>query len=180
MKKRDILPMRFTFLLPFAPLAGAVCVFGQTVAPASSPLASTSSVASTSLITNDSILQLVKAGLGEEVIVGMVATQPGQYTVTPEALIALKQAGVSDKLIAAIVGRAAKGSATTTEMAPAEKVLSSRSSNAYVLGYEQSERKWQLGFRSEPFNKVSEYVEDELSKSLHRIMAKHRSEHATL
>ena len=43
--------------------------------------------------------------MGEDVIVGIVNNQPGQYSVTPDSLIALKQAGVSDKIIAAVVNR---------------------------------------------------------------------------
>ena len=34
-------------------------------------------------LSNESILKLLKAGMGEDVIVGMVNSQPGRYTVTP-------------------------------------------------------------------------------------------------
>jgi hypothetical protein len=61
-------------------------------------------------LTNDSILKLMKAGMSEDVILGMVNSEPGTYTVTADAVISLKQAGVSDKIINAMVSHAgAKG-----------------------------------------------------------------------
>src|ERR1051325_1049546 len=54
-------------------------------------------------LSNDSILKLVKAGMGEDVILSMVNSQPGQYSLTTDNLIVLKQAGASDKVIAAMV-----------------------------------------------------------------------------
>ncbi len=56
-------------------------------------------------LTNESILKLAKAGLAEEVIIGMVNLQPGQYSLTPDDLISLKKDGVSDKIIAAMIGK---------------------------------------------------------------------------
>jgi hypothetical protein len=56
-------------------------------------------------ITNETIIKLSKAGLGDDVIIGMINNQPGQYSVTPNAVIALKEAGVSDNVLAAIVSR---------------------------------------------------------------------------
>jgi hypothetical protein len=58
-------------------------------------------------LTNDAVLRLVKAGMGEEVVVKMVSDQPGQYSLTTNDVIALKQAGVSDRIIAAMVSRSA-------------------------------------------------------------------------
>jgi hypothetical protein len=42
-------------------------------------------------LTNDSVLKLAKAGMGEDVILGMVNTQPGKYSTDTESVIALKQ-----------------------------------------------------------------------------------------
>ena len=60
------------------------------------------------VLTNDSILKLVKAGMGEEVILSMIGSQSGQYSLSTDNLIALKQAGASDKVIAAMVNQNAK------------------------------------------------------------------------
>jgi len=63
-------------------------------------------VAQTAL-TNDAIIKMTKAGLGEDVIVSSINAQPGKYTTGADDLIALKSAGVSDKVITAIVSKAA-------------------------------------------------------------------------
>lgn len=64
-------------------------------------------------LTNESVMKMAKAGLSENVIVSMIQSQPGDYTVTPDAMIALKNAGVTEKELAAM---AVKG---TTAAAPA-------------------------------------------------------------
>ena len=57
-------------------------------------------------LNNDAVIKLVKAGLSEELIVSTVNTQSGTYDTSTDGLIALKGAGVSDKVVAAIVGKA--------------------------------------------------------------------------
>ena len=59
-------------------------------------------------LDNDAVLRLVKAGLSDSAIVGMVNAQPGKYSTSADDVIALKSSGVSDKIIAAMVN---KGSA---------------------------------------------------------------------
>lgn len=66
-------------------------------------LISTSGVFAQEPLTNDSILKMVQANLAEDVIISMVRTQPAKYTVTPDQLIALKSAGVPDRVVAAMV-----------------------------------------------------------------------------
>ena len=56
-------------------------------------------------LDNEAILKLLKAGLSEDVIVGMVNNQPGKYSTSTDDVIALKSAGVSDKIIAAMVNK---------------------------------------------------------------------------
>lgn len=59
--------------------------------------------------------------------------------------------------------------APTTPAATPDKsatFTSSSSMNAYSVSFAKSERKWRFGFRSEPFNKVSQYFEDQLTNSL--------------
>lgn len=70
-------------------------------------LALTVVAAAQETLNNDSILKMVKAGLGEDLIVTMVQTQPGKYSVKPDELIRLKKAGVSERILAAM---ATKGS----------------------------------------------------------------------
>ncbi|HEX5236272.1 MAG TPA: hypothetical protein VFW25_13180 [Silvibacterium sp.] len=66
-------------------------------------------------LTNDSVLKMVKAGLSEDVIVSTIQRQPGDYTVTPDAVAALKQAGVTGKELAAMVTKGTTIAATAPE-----------------------------------------------------------------
>jgi hypothetical protein len=56
-------------------------------------------------LDNDIIRSLTKAGLGDELILRMINNQPGKYARSPSDVIALKDAGVSDKVISAILDR---------------------------------------------------------------------------
>jgi hypothetical protein len=59
-------------------------------------------VARVHLIGNDDILRMHGAGLSDDVLVQTIELQPGHYTAAPDDLIALKQAGLSDRVIAAM------------------------------------------------------------------------------
>jgi hypothetical protein len=65
-------------------------------------------------LSNDSIIRMVGAQLSDEVIVTTINASPGAYDTSPDGLITLKQAGVSDKVIAAI---AAKGTGASPDPA---------------------------------------------------------------
>lgn len=60
-------------------------------------------------LSNDIILKLAKAGIGDDVIVGMVNQQPGQYSLADADVSALKSGGVSQKVIAAMIARGSSG-----------------------------------------------------------------------
>lgn len=67
-------------------------------------------------LTNDAIVKMVKAGMSESLILSMVNQQPGNYSTKVDDLIALKQAGVGDKIVAAM---AAKATGASPSAAPA-------------------------------------------------------------
>ena len=71
------------------------------------------------LLDDATILKLVKAGIGEEPIVAMVNAQPGKYALSSDDVIALKKAGVSDKILAAMIARGG----TAKRSAPPAMVL---------------------------------------------------------
>ena len=58
-------------------------------------------------LTNESILKMLRGGLGEEVILTSVEHQPGKYSLGVDEMIALRDAGVSDKVIQAMLRKAA-------------------------------------------------------------------------
>lgn len=79
--------MRESFLAWILTVVLGVLAFGQT------PL------------TNDTIVKMVKAGLGDDVVISTITSQPAKFATTPDDLIALKGAGVSDRVIGVMVER---------------------------------------------------------------------------
>jgi hypothetical protein len=57
------------------------------------------------VMDNESVMKMAKAGLGDELIIETINTQPGQYTTDADALVALKGAGVSDRVITAMINK---------------------------------------------------------------------------
>lgn len=54
-------------------------------------------------LNNDSVLALIAAGLGDEVVVAKVNTTPSNYDLSTAAVIALKEKGVSGAVLAAMI-----------------------------------------------------------------------------
>jgi hypothetical protein len=54
-------------------------------------------------LNNDAVIKLVKAGLSDDLIVSTINASPGTYDTSANGLIALKAAGVSDKVVGAVV-----------------------------------------------------------------------------
>jgi hypothetical protein len=73
------------------------------------------------VLTNESVDKMAKARLGDDVIVSMIQSQAGHYDVTPEALIALKKRGISDKVLGALVAK--NNTSATAPAAPATAPL---------------------------------------------------------
>jgi hypothetical protein len=71
------------------------------------PIHPVNDVARPHLIDNDAIIKMSKAGLDDAVIIQTIQTQPGHYDTSPDNLIALKGAGVSQQVIAAMQARSA-------------------------------------------------------------------------
>ena len=53
-------------------------------------------------LTNASIIKMVKSGLDNDIVTTTIDASPGKYDVTPDALIALKSAGVPAAVIKAM------------------------------------------------------------------------------
>ena len=87
-------------------------------------------------LTNDSIVRLVKAGLGDDLILQAIRGTPGRYSTDADALVSLKQAGVSDRVISGMMN---KGRVQITPEAPV--VLSDV--NEIGVYYKDRQGKWQ-------------------------------------
>ena len=59
-------------------------------------------------LTNDSIVKMVKGGLAEPTIVSAIEASDVQFDVSADGLIALKQAGISDTVIQAMIAAQSK------------------------------------------------------------------------
>ncbi len=54
---------------------------------------------------NDSVMKMAKAGLGDDLIIETINTQPGQYLTDADSLVKLKTANVSDRVITAMINK---------------------------------------------------------------------------
>src|SRR5262245_53154341 len=62
-------------------------------------------------LTNQSIMEMLKAGLSERVVIAKIRTSPTSFDTSTDALIALKKNGVPEKVIEAMMSPAAAAAA---------------------------------------------------------------------
>lgn len=68
-------------------------------------LAAITAIAQQQAITNDSIVQMAKAGVGDPIIIQTINVTPANFATSPDDIIALKQAGVSERVIGAMLAK---------------------------------------------------------------------------
>ncbi len=78
------------------------------------------------LMSNDAVLRMHAAGLSDDLILQTIAAQPGRYETGPDALIALKQAGLSEPVLAAMTNKARRQitgtPVTAVEVSPVNEI----------------------------------------------------------
>jgi hypothetical protein len=80
----------------------------------------TAPVSAQEVMTNETVIQMVKAGLSESVILAKMRSSQTKFDTRTDALIELKKAGVPEKVMQAILsGGAAPASAPAAATAPA-------------------------------------------------------------
>ena len=94
----------FLFAVLFFASASTVA---QNATPDDGPIQPSTEVSKAHFIDNDAIMKMSKAGLDDAVIIQTIQTQPGHFDTSPDTLIALKSAGVSQQVIAAMQARSA-------------------------------------------------------------------------
>jgi hypothetical protein len=57
------------------------------------------------VLRNDDIIQMQKAGLSEDVILSKIRNSSAEFRTSPQDLIRLKEAGVSDAVISMMVDK---------------------------------------------------------------------------
>jgi hypothetical protein len=92
------------------------------IIPPLPPMVTANSINS-EVLTNDSIVQLVKAGMPEEIVINKIKTQPTSFVVGAGEYSALKTNGVSDKIINEMVLRG-QGAGATSQASPSSPVES--------------------------------------------------------
>src|SRR5215510_4731616 len=70
-------------------------------------------------LSNQSVVEMVKAGLSERVIIAKIRTSPTSFDTSTDALIALKKNGVSEKVIEAMMSLTAAAAPAPSPSAPA-------------------------------------------------------------
>ena len=98
---RAFQPRLLSFLLLVLCL-GASIAQGQDAPSEEGPLQNGADVPRVHLIGNDAIIRMSKAGLDDDVLLQTIRLQPGRYDTGPDDLIALRQAGVSGRVISAM------------------------------------------------------------------------------
>jgi hypothetical protein len=78
-------------------------------------LALCSALAAQQALNNEAIIKLVKGGLSDDFIVSTINNQPGNFDASPDAIVALKNAGASDRVMTALVQKVV---ATSPAVAP--------------------------------------------------------------
>jgi hypothetical protein len=97
---RSLLFVASIFLFPIAIVAQPPHAT-EAPQPVDGPL----TAAKTPAMNNDSVLKMVKAGLGDDLVIQTINTQSGQYVTDADSLVTLKTAGVSDRVITAMINK---------------------------------------------------------------------------
>jgi len=118
------------------------------------------------LMNNDTVLRMHKGGLSDDLILQTIATQPGKYDTTPDALIALKQAGLSDEVLSAMTGKARRQitnvQSASNQLAP----IDLSPVNEIGLYYKDATGRWQP-MESEPVHsKSSGWLKNAVSQGI--------------
>lgn len=59
--------------------------------------------AESGVLTNEQVISMVTAGIGDDVVIAKVRTSAARFNLEPDGLVALKKAGVSDRVLEAMV-----------------------------------------------------------------------------
>lgn len=106
-------------------------------------LAALALIASTSVsaetLTNDAVLALLEAGLGDEVVIAKIKASPSNFELSTETVIALKQRGVSGPVLAAMISASAVPSPTAMSLDSPDPMVP-HPSGIYLAGVEKMTR----------------------------------------
>jgi hypothetical protein len=99
--KRLPLPLLFILSITLIPKTVLAQHIGDAPQAIDGPLTATK----VSAMDNESVMKMVNAGLGDELIIQTINTQPGHYATDADSLVILKTTGVSDRVITAMINQ---------------------------------------------------------------------------
>jgi len=105
---RTLARVSLTILLPLLPPACLVWT----------SLESSSTLQAQEVLTNESILKMLAAGFNDAIIIATIEQEPGKYSLGVDAMIALRQGGVSDNVIQAMLRRVPQPGLTPSPAPP--------------------------------------------------------------
>jgi hypothetical protein len=111
LRNRSLRSLLLILCLSLFPVIATAQQVGEAPQAIDGPLAA----GKTAAMNNESVLKMAKAGLGDELIIQTINTQPGQYTTDADALVTLKTAGVSDRVITAMINKGRRQLTNVTE-----------------------------------------------------------------
>ena len=84
-------------------------------------------------IDNEGVMKLVKSGMTEDMVISVIQKQPGSYVLGADDFVTLKAAGVSEKIISAMLAKG-KGEAPAGAPASAALAVAGPSQRATISG----------------------------------------------
>jgi hypothetical protein len=66
-----------------------------------------SAVFAQQVLDDEAVIKLIKAGVSKNIVLSVVKNQPGRYSLTADDVISLKNAGVPDEIVAAMIEKQA-------------------------------------------------------------------------
>lgn len=168
-KRREAMP----FLLALALTCASGCLatlHAQAPDDEPGPVQTTHDTSRPHPLDNDTIIRMTKAGLGDDVILQTIQLQSGHYDTHPEDLIALKQAGLSDRVISAMqahgTGLAVRNSPSPRPTYAASEPVVVSPVNEVGVYYKDALNRWQP-MESEPVHsKSSGWIKNTLSDGI--------------
>jgi hypothetical protein len=116
-------------------------------------------------LNNEGVIKLVKSGLTDDLIINVIQQQPGNYTFGANDLVALKEASVSEKIIATMLAKG-KGEAAAGALTGSARTTSSSSSRSSMSGTDLYYKKG-----NEYFELLTEEVEWTTSGAMRNIVS---------
>ena len=101
--------------------------------------------AQSDVMTNDEVISLTKAGLSQSIIIGKIRTSKSDFDLSTDSLIKLKQAGISDEVVTAML-EAKSGKSTAAAAGPPmpgdpNDPMSKHSYGIYLMEETEGQRK---------------------------------------